>query len=152
MTPDFPIDQSYTIPRGGDPRGNYTPHTPFVCYFGPSYDSLTSNTCAGTLWISGASNSSGSFSLSIVSIIGGTVGSNGRVPQADTTNVFGSWAVYDTMIVFSTSGGSDSVAYTADSKGIYLIDPLFYYYPPVSRLHHLMDPGVPGTTVWAYKK
>ncbi len=149
---DFPVDSSSAVPHGGDPRGSYTPHAPFVYYFGPAHDSLTSNTCSGTLGINGPSASGGTYALSIISIVGGTVGFNGRLPLADTTSVTGSWSTNGVTIVFTTASMADTVEYTVDAQGLYLIVPIFYYYPPVSRLFHQYDPGIPGSTVWVYKK
>ena len=151
-SPDFLIDQSYLSPKAGDPRGQYVPNTPFVFYFGPAYDSLTSDISHGTLHMNGATSSDGTFTLSIVTIIGGTVGSNGYLPIPDTSIVAGLWSVSGTNISFSVPSGSDTMAYSVDSRGLYLITPIFYYFPPVSRLSHLMDPGVPGGTIWVFKR
>ncbi len=150
--PDLLVDQSYVTPKAGDPRGQYVPNRPFVFYFGQANDSLISNISRGTFQINGTTSSSGTFSLAIVTAIGGTVGYNGRLPIPDTTTLTGTWSASGTTISFSFADKSDSTSYSVDSKGLYLIVPVFYYFPPIARLNHQEDPGVPGVSIWVFKK
>ena len=149
---DISIDKNYLKALGGDPRGSYTPNSPFVSIFNPQ-DSLVLNSGNGILQILGSNPDSGSYFLQLTAQVRTKFMSNlyTYVTVSDTAN--GVWKVNGTNIAFTDNGFTRTVSFSADSKGFYLIYPHLSSFPPMTSLMlGLLDAASADSTVWVFKK
>jgi hypothetical protein len=151
--PDILITRELLGASGGDPRGAYVPNAPFVHYFGILADSLSSTSGSGSLDLRGSSSTSGTFTFGHTPGVGGTIGSiiYAILPVKEMNS--GLWGVVGNRMIIQFESRSDTVAFTANAKGLVLIVPYFNSLPPLS-VNNVDHPtqSANDSTVWVFKK
>ena len=143
---NFIIDSTYTIARGGDPRGEYIPNTPFVFYFGELSDSLYQNSGNGHLKITGDTSDNGSFSYQAETKVAGTIGNFIYAISPGKDDITGSWKAENSKFIITVNSVVDTAAYSVIDGRFFLIYERFH-----SKPFNLLDTGQSGNTIWAFK-
>ena len=142
------IDSSYSIPVGGDPRGNYIPNIPFVFYFGNENSSFVQNSGEGWLKVEGNTATSGDITYDLITKVGGMVGNTTYAVITVNEKVSGIWKVENKNFIVTINNISDTIAFSSKNQALFLIYNRFK-----SKPFDLIDPdpGVLGSTVWVFK-
>ena len=149
---DVALNASYLTASGGDPRGYYSPNSPFVFTKDP-VDSLIVNYGEGSLRILGSNSDTGNYSLLLTARIKPNyfTGSYAYFTESDTVN--GNWKVRGREISFTDSNFTRACTFSADSRGFYLIYEHLSTFPPMTNhVLRLFGNPNPDSTVWVFKK
>jgi len=146
------LDKTYLNPSGGDPRGDYSPNTPFIFILNPD-DSLTVCYGIGSLQMHGSTSDSGDYFLQLTARVRTKRMGDLYTHDTESDTIRGTWKVNGKEISFTDSGFTRTSKYTRDSKGFYLIYQNLSSFPPMSKqLLLLLDGASPDSTVWAFKR
>ena len=154
---DIMIDNSYLEPKGGDPRGYYATNNPFVMYWGSG--TLMGDEGRGTIVIKGNSAGAGTFQTNNY---GASVhletDSCIMATYPYSNNIKGNWSVDGKYFILTKEGNAekDTILFTSDSKGFYLISPIFKNGPPFLSFPYNSNDDDPticnDSTIWIFKR